>query len=110
MSEYIKKIEKDYNDGKISKEEATKLKLDYQKNWGGDDIEELENEIKRFTSKKKNIKTKYEENPELYFRDNASKISDNIESIKKNVQFFFWITMISLIISFLGLIIVLAES
>jgi hypothetical protein len=37
MSKYIEKIEKDYNDGKISKEEATKLKLDYQKNWGGDD-------------------------------------------------------------------------
>ena len=34
MSEYIKKIEKDYNDGKISKEEVAKLKLDYQKNWG----------------------------------------------------------------------------
>ena len=34
----------------------------------------------------------------------------DIRNIKSNVQFFFWITMISLIISFLGLIIVLAES
>ena len=66
--------------------------------------------LKAHEMKGEDIKTKYEENPELYFRDNASKISDNIESIKKNVQFFFWITMISLIISFLGLIIVLAES
>ena len=66
--------------------------------------------LKAYEMKGEDIKTKYEENPELYFRDNASKISDNIESIKKNVQFFFWITMISLIISFLGLIIVLTES
>jgi hypothetical protein len=56
MSKYIKKIEKDYNDGKISKEEATKLKLDYQKNWGGDDIEELENELKGINPKKKSTK------------------------------------------------------
>jgi len=32
MSKYIKKIEKDYNDGKISKEEATKLKFNDIKN------------------------------------------------------------------------------
>ena len=35
MSEYIKKIEKDYSNGKITKEEVTKLKLEYYKNWGG---------------------------------------------------------------------------
>ncbi|MDA7716412.1 hypothetical protein N8810_02040 [Flavobacteriaceae bacterium] len=56
MSSYIEKIEQDYNDGKISKEEATKLKLDYQKNWGGDDIEELENELKGINPKKKSTK------------------------------------------------------
>ena len=94
MSKYIEKIEKDYNDGKISKEEATKLKLDYQKNWGGDDIEELENELKGINPKKKNTKpkTKYEEKVINLLREQNSKLS----TIKSILQFFFAITIISI--------------
>ena len=66
--------------------------------------------VNAYKEKDEETKAIYDENAELYFSGKASKISNDIESIKKNVQFFFWITMISLIISFLGLIIVLAES
>jgi len=94
MSKYIEKIEKDYNDGKISKEEATKLKLDYQKNWGGDDIEELENELKGINPKKKSTKPKikYEEKVINLLREQNSKLS----TIKSILQFFFAITIISI--------------
>ena len=95
MSEYIKKIEKDYNDGKISKEEATKLKLDYQKNWGGDDIEELENELKQTNSKKKNTspKTSHENRIEKLLDEQNSKLS----SIKGILQFFLALTILSIL-------------
>ena len=97
MSKYIKSIEKDYNDGKISKEEATKLKLDYQKNWGGDDIEELENELKGINPKKKNTKpkTKYEEKVINLLTEQNSKLS----SIKGILQFYLFLTILSIIIS-----------
>ena len=95
MSKYIKKIEKDYNDGKISKEEATKLKLDYQKNWGGDDIEELENELKGINPKKKNTKpkVKYEEKVINLLTEQNSKLS----SIKGILQFFLALTILSIL-------------
>ena len=95
MSEYIKKIEKDYNDGKISKEEATKLKLDYQKNWGGDDIEELENELKGINPKKKStkLKIKYEEKVVNLLTEQNSKLS----SIKGILQFFLALTILSIL-------------
>ena len=95
MSEYIKKIEKDYNDGKISKEEATKLKLDYQKNWGGDDIEELENELKGINPKKKSTKPKikYEEKVINLLTEQNSKLS----SIKGILQFFLALTILSIL-------------
>ena len=66
--------------------------------------------VKAYESKDDETKKIYDENAELYFSGKASKMSDDIDSIKKNVQFFFWITMISLIISFLGLLVVMAES
>ena len=95
MSEYIKSIEKDYNDGKISKEEATKLKLDYQKNWGGDDIEELENELKGINPKKKStkLKIKYEEKVVNLLTEQNSKLS----SIKGILQFFLALTILSIL-------------
>ena len=95
MSKYIKKIEKDYNDGKISKEEATKLKLDYQKNWGGDDIEELENELKGINPKKKSTKPKikYEEKVINLLTEQNSKLS----SIKGILQFFLALTILSIL-------------
>jgi hypothetical protein len=95
MSEYIKKIEKDYNDGKISKEEATKLKLDYQKNWGGDDIEELEKELKQTNPKKKNTKSKtsHEDRIEKLLDEQNSKLS----SIKGILQFFLFLTILSIL-------------
>ena len=95
MSKYIKKIEKDYNDGKISKEEATKLKLDYQKNWGGDDIEELENELKGINPKKKSTKPKikYEEKVINLLTEQNSKLS----SIKGILQFFLVLTILSIL-------------
>ncbi|MDB9787436.1 hypothetical protein OAB60_00840 [Flavobacteriaceae bacterium] len=99
MSEYIEKIEKDYNDGKISKEEATKLKLDYQKNWGGDDIEELENELKGINPKKKNTKpkTKYEEKVINLLEQQNSKLS----TIKSILQVFFFFFILSLLSYFI---------
>ena len=95
MSKYIKSIEKDYNDGKISKEEATKLKLDYQKNWGGDDIEELENELKGINPKKKSTKPKikYEEKVINLLTEQNSKLS----SIKGILQFFLALTILSIL-------------
>lgn len=95
MSKYIKKIEKDYNDGKISKEEATKLKLDYQKNWGGNDIEELENELKGINPKKKSTKPKikYEEKVINLLTEQNSKLS----SIKGILQFFLALTILSIL-------------
>ena len=95
MSGYIKKIEKDYNDGKISKEEATKLKLDYRKNWGGDDIEELENELKGTNPKKKSTKPKikYEEKVINLLAEQNSKLS----SIKGILQFFLALTILSIL-------------
>jgi|13_taG_2_1085334.scaffolds.fasta_scaffold106064_1 hypothetical protein len=95
MSKYIKKIEKDFNDGKISKEEATKLKLDYQKNWGGDDIEELENELKGINPKKNSTKPKikYEEKVINLLTEQNSKLS----SIKGILQFFLALTILSIL-------------
>jgi len=95
MSKYIEKIEQDYNDGKISKEEATKLKLDYQKNWGGDDIEELENELKGINPKKKSTKPKikYEEKVINLLTEQNSKLS----SIKGILQFFLALTILSIL-------------
>jgi hypothetical protein len=95
MSEYIKKIEKDYNDGKISKEEVAKLKLDYQKNWGGDDIEELEKELKQTNPKKKNTKPKisHEDRIEKLLEEQNSKLS----SIKGILQFFLALTILSIL-------------
>ena len=66
--------------------------------------------VRAYKMKDEETKAVYDENPELYFSGRATNMSNDIESIKKNVQFFFWITMISLNISFLGLIIDLAES
>jgi len=99
MSEYIDSIEKDYNDGKISKEEAIKLKLDYQKNWGGDDIEELENELKGINPKKNNTKPKikYEEKVINLLTEQNSKLS----TIKGILQFYLFLTILSIIVSLL---------
>ena len=99
MSEYIKKIEKDYNDGKISKEEAIKSKLDYYKSWGGENTEELENELKNelkgINPKKKNTKPeiKYEEKVINLLTEQNSKLS----SIKGILQFFLAITILSIL-------------
>ena len=86
MCEYIKKIEKDYNDGKISPVEATKLKLDYYKNWGGENIEELEEELKQTNPKKNNTKQMeesiiYQSVIELYNDKSFESLSHN-ESIR----------------------------
>jgi hypothetical protein len=58
--------------------------------------------VEAYESKNEESKKIYDENAELYFNGKANKMSDDIGSIKKNVQFFFWITMISLIISFIA--------
>ena len=95
MCEYIKKIEKDYNDGKISPVEATKLKLDYYKNWGGENIEELEEELKQTNPKKKNTKpkTSHEDRIEKLLDEQNSKLS----SIKGILQFFLALTILSIL-------------
>ena len=45
MSKYIKKLETDYDEGKISRDEFINSKLDYYKNWDTVKYEELKNEL-----------------------------------------------------------------
>ena len=53
--------------------------------------------VNAYKEKDEETKAIYDENAELYFSDKANEMGDNIKKIKNNVQFFFWITMISLI-------------
>ena len=71
---YIEKLEQDFKDGKISKEEFTKSKVDYYKNWGGGNLEELEKELKETKSIKE---------------DKAKKnsLDDNLNNLNQIVNF-----------------------
>jgi hypothetical protein len=72
---YIEKLEQDFKDGKISKEEFTKSKVDYYKNWGGGNLEELEKELKETKSIKE---------------DKAKKnsLDDNLKQSESNSKFY----------------------
>ena len=47
MSNYIKKLETDYDEGKISRDEFINSKLDYYKNWDTVKYEEFKKELKK---------------------------------------------------------------
>ena len=46
--------------------------------------------IKAYEEKDDEIKKIYDENAELYLNNRENKMANDIKSIKKNLQFFFW--------------------
>ena len=58
--------------------------------------------IKAYEEKDDEIKKIYDENAELYLNNRENKMANDIKSIKKNLQFFFWLTIISIVISVLA--------
>jgi hypothetical protein len=59
---------------------------------------------KSYERKDDETKKIYDENAELYLSIRGNKIADDVESIKKNVQFYFWITIIGFAISVIVII------
>ena len=80
MSKYIKKLETDYDEGKISRDEFINSKLDYYKNWDTVKYEELKNELNNekndFNKSKNKILSKKTTN-------------DNSNNVIKNEYFLF---------------------
>lgn len=94
MSAYIKKIEQDYNDGKITLDEITKLREDFDK-LSAYDKRTLGLECEKgFDSKNNKTQPKIsnEEKVINLLREQNSKLS----TIKSILQFFFAITIISI--------------
>jgi len=95
MSAYLKKIEQDYNDGKITLDEVTKLREDYNKLSSYDKGNlDIKTKKKGFDSKNNKTQPKIsnEEKVINLLREQNSKLS----TIKSILQFFFAITIISI--------------
>lgn len=96
MSEYIKSLEKDYNDGKISIDEISKLRQDYNK-LSAYEKGNLEIKFKTKKSDSKNnrstSKINHQEKVVNLLIDQNSKLS----SIKDILMFFLVLTILSLI-------------
>ena len=100
MSAYINEIEQDYNDGKITLDEVTKLREDYNKLSSYDKGNlDIKSKKKGFDSKNNkpqpkisNAKISNEEKVINLLREQNSKLS----TIKSILQFFFAITIISI--------------
>ena len=85
---YIEKLEQDFKDGKISKEEFTKSKVDYYKNWGGGNLEELEKELKETKSIKEDKAKKNSLDDNL---NKESKEVKNNSAMFWGLSFFTWL-------------------
>jgi len=83
MSEFLKQVEIRRKFGLISQIYASVLTKGYEKK---------DDEIKKI----------YDENAELYLNNRENKMANDIKSIKNNLQFFFWFTIISIVISVLA--------
>jgi hypothetical protein len=98
MSEYIKKIEKDYNDGKISIDEISKLRQNYNKLSA---YEKGNLEIK-FKKKKSDSKTNKSSSKIIYQEKVINLLIDQnskLSTIKGILMFFLVLTILSLIAS-----------
>ena len=98
MSEYIKSLEKDYNDGKISIDEISKLRQNYNK-LSAYEKGNLEIKFKKKKSDSKSNKSSskiiYQEKVINLLIDQNSKLS----TIKGILMFFLVLTILSLIAS-----------
>jgi hypothetical protein len=98
MSEYIDSIEKDYNDGKITLDEITKLREDYNK-LSAYDKRTLDIKYKKAKSDSKTnkppTKINYQEKVVNLLVEQNSKLS----TIKGILQFYLILTILSIITS-----------
>ena len=96
MSEYIKSIEQDYNDGKVSLEKLDKLREGYNK-LSAYDKRTLDLEHKSKNKSQKNTKSESIVNHEVRIVELLDEQNSKLSSIKGILQFFLVLTILSIL-------------